>query len=188
MKLVVGLGNVGQEYAHTRHNVGFMVVEELARQLSESWKHQPRFYSETVSSKIEAEKVILAKPDTLMNRSGKAVAALIAFYKVELKDVLVISDDLDLAFGKLRVRIGGSSGGQNGLKSVIESVGADFVRLRVGIAGTERGKIDAQAYVLHRFSAYEAKHMPSIVEQASKLVEQIISNGPKHISHTILDN
>lgn len=188
MKLVVGLGNVGREYDKTRHNAGFMVLDTFAAQHNLSWQHQTKFFAHTASSMIGEEKVVLAKPDTLMNRSGKAVAALMQFYKVGLADVIIVSDDLDLVFGKLRVRIGGSSGGQNGLNSIIERVGKEFVRLRVGVAGTERGRVDARDYVLQNFSAYEQKHLPTITTEACTILQNIITDGAEHLSHSILED
>lgn len=187
MKLVVGLGNVGTEFELTRHNVGFMAVDALAEAKEATWKHQTKFFAHTAQVEIDGHRVLLAKPDTLMNRSGKAVQALAHYHKCELSDIVVISDDLDLVFGKVRVRIGGSSGGQNGLKSIIEALGEGFVRVRIGVASTERGRIDARDYVLQRFSAYEQKHLASITTQTSQLVEQIVTEGPEHVSHSILD-
>jgi hypothetical protein len=127
VKLVVGLGNVGQEFEKTRHNVGFMAVDALAGAHDATWQHQAKFFAYTAQVELDGHRVLLAKPDTLMNRSGKAVQALAHYHKCDLSDVIVISDDLDLVFGKVRVRIGGSSGGQNGLKSIIELVGEGFV-------------------------------------------------------------
>lgn len=187
MKLIVGLGNVGKEFGNTRHNIGFMTVDTLAEAHRVTWQHQAKFFAHTITMSIDDEKVILAKPDTLMNRSGKAVQALAHYYKCKLSDIIVISDDLDLAFGKIRVRIGGSSGGQNGLKSIIEALGDGFVRVRVGVAGTERGQVDARDYVLQRFSAYEQKHVGRITAQASEIIKQIVTQGTEHVSHSILD-
>ncbi len=188
MKLVVGLGNVGSEYAKTRHNIGFMAVAELAKQHDATWQHQAKFFAHTASTLIGADKVILAQPDTYMNRSGKAVAALMQYYKIPLEDVIVISDDLDLAFGKIRVRTHGSSGGNNGLRSIIETVGENFVRLRIGVAGTERAQLDAQDYVLQCFSAYEEKHLPTVISEACTILQQLITQGVEHISRTVLED
>lgn len=187
MKLIIGLGNVGKEFEKTRHNAGFMAVEALAQKYEAMWQHQAKFFAYTAKVDLVSHKVLLAKPDTLMNRSGKAVAALAHYHKCELSDVIVVSDDLDLVFGKIRVRIGGSSGGQNGLKSIIEALGDGFVRVRIGVAGSERGRIDAVDYVLQRFSAYEQKHISSITTQAREIIEQIVSQGPEHVSHSILE-
>ncbi len=189
MKLVVGLGNVGAQFANTRHNAGFMVVDELAKQLDATpWEHKPKLFAFTATSLVGADKVMLAKPDTMMNVSGKAVRALIDFYKIPLEDVLVVSDDLDLAYGKIRVRQGGSSGGQNGLRSIIDSVGADFVRMRIGIASEDRREHAPSNFVLSSFSDSEAKHLPTIISEATQIVRQLITDGVEHISKTILDN
>ena len=188
MKLIIGLGNVGKEYEHTRHNVGFMSVDALAKAHEATWQHQTKFFAYTAKVDLDGHKVLLAKPDTLMNRSGKAVATLAYYHKCELSDIMVISDDLDLTFGKIRVRVGGSSGGQNGLKSIIEALGDGFVRVRIGVAGSERGRIDARDYVLQRFSAYEQKHLGSIADQACEIIEQIVAEGVKHLSKTVVDD
>ena len=144
MKLVVGLGNVGKEYENTRHNMGFMLVDRYLE-----YKNIPLKFKE----KINNEKVIFIKPNTYMNNSGIAVRAFLAFYKLNSEDVLVISDDLDLDLGKFRLRRNGSSGGHNGLKSIISHLGTDdFKRLRIGISND---KDDVINYVLSKFSKRE---------------------------------
>ncbi len=188
MKLIVGLGNVGKEFEKTRHNAGFMAVDALAQKHEVSWQHQAKFFAYTAKVDLDGHKALLAKPDTLMNRSGKAVAVLAHYHKCELSDIVVISDDLDLVFGKIRVRIGGSSGGQNGLKSIIEALGDGFVRVRIGVAGSVRGQIDARDYVLQRFSTYEQKHVASITNQACEIIEQILTEGVEHLSKTVVDD
>lgn len=185
MKLVVGLGNVGSEYALTRHNLGFLTVDELATRHNTSWKTEGKLYADVTSFQLGDEKVILAKPDTYMNNSGKAVTALMHYYKIEVSDVWVVSDDLDLAFGKVRLRIGGSSGGHNGLKSIIGSIGAEFVRLRAGIRAEHPGKIEAIDYVLQKFSTDEQKELPHIIQQAVEILETGLVEGPSAVSATI---
>lgn len=168
MHIVVGLGNPGREYAETRHNVGFMVLRELAR------RHNPpaarnRFRAEISEYFDSGEKVVLVAPQTFMNLSGVAVQQVVNWYRADLERVLVVYDDLDLPLGQIRVRASGSPGGHNGLSSIIQELGTNQVpRLRIGIG---RGPGTAVAHVLSRFSADEAKHVPEIVSRAADTVE-----------------
>lgn len=133
MKLIVGLGNPGSEYAKTRHNVGFMLVDALAEDMGISlWKEKEN--AEVAEGRIGSEKVMLVKPQTYMNRSGEAVGPLMRWYKLEPQDVIVIHDDMDIPVGAVRIRQKGSSGGHNGLKSLISHLGGEnFPRVRIGI-------------------------------------------------------
>src|SRR6266542_741478 len=137
MKAVIGLGNPGVEYDGTRHNIGFDVVDELARRWS---VHLRSWRSVAKVAKVPSRDIVLAAPTTFMNASGQAVEAIAAFYHIEPADVLVVVDEVQLPLGKLRLRRGGSAGGHNGLKSVIAHVGSEFPRLRIGI---ERGHPDS---------------------------------------------
>lgn len=153
MKLVVGLGNVGKEYENTRHNMGFMLVDRYLEYKNIPLKFKENFNAMYVETTINNEKVIFIKPNTYMNNSGIAVRAFLAFYKLNSEDVLVISDDLDLDLGKFRLRRNGSSGGHNGLKSIISHLETDdFKRLRIGISND---KDDVINYVLSKFSKRE---------------------------------
>lgn len=158
LKMIVGLGNPGPQYAANRHNIGFQCVELFARrQRIDLTKMQQRALTGDgwVERDGQRQRVLLVKPLTYMNASGQAVVALMRFYKVEVADLLVIHDDIDLAQGKLRLRLGGSSGGQNGIKSIIEQAGsADFARAKVGV-GRPPGKMDPAAFVLQNFTAAE---------------------------------
>ena len=143
MKLIVGLGNPDEKYLYNRHNIGFMVAERLAKQLlpvyksEKAWEGNKKFAAEICKVK---DLLIIAKPHTYMNRSGVAVSAIVNFYKIKTEDVWVIHDDIDLPLGKIRIRKGGSSGGHNGVESIIKNLpSADFVRFRLGIG---RGKND----------------------------------------------
>ena len=140
MKLVAGLGNPGARYAHTRHNVGFDTVDELARRQGWRWDGQ-RSRAVLASGTLVGEKVLLAKPLTFMNDSGQSVAELVRFYKLTLADLLVICDDLDLAFGKVRLRERGAAGGQHGLEDIIRYLGnSDFARIKVGVGRPPNGR------------------------------------------------
>lgn len=160
MKIIVGLGNPGRDYAVTRHNLGFMVVDEIARRYSAE-ERRPRFRAHLAEFFVDGEKVILVKPQTYMNLSGTSVREAISWYKVSPSDALVVVDDIDLPFGATRMRAKGGSGGHNGLKSIISDIGTDaFPRLRVGIG---RGYGDASRQVLSRFNREEERILPELV-------------------------
>jgi PTH1 family peptidyl-tRNA hydrolase len=164
VKIIVGLGNPGRDYAATRHNLGFMVVDEIARRYSVT-DRRTRFRAELAELFVDGEKIILAKPQTYMNLSGLAVREIANWYKVAADDLLVIADDIDLPFAAIRMRPGGGSGGHNGLKSIIEELGTDdFPRLRIGIG---RGPGHASRQVLSRFNAEEASEVPDLVRGAA---------------------
>lgn len=140
MKLIVGLGNPGARYVHTRHNVGFDAVDEIARRQGWRWDAQ-RSRAVLASGSIGGEKVVLAKPLTFMNDSGQSVAELVRFYKIALTNLLVICDDLDLSFAKVRMRERGASGGQHGLEDIIRHLGADdFARVKIGVGRPPAGR------------------------------------------------
>ncbi|MCC6314287.1 MAG: aminoacyl-tRNA hydrolase [Thermomicrobiales bacterium] len=174
MKLIVGLGNPGREYAKTRHNLGFMVVGELARRAgSPSWR--TRFKAELADATIAGQRVILLEPQTYMNLSGHAVREAVNWYKIRRHDVLVVLDDLDIPFGALRMRESGGAGGHNGLKSIVEQLGgADVARLRLGIG---RGPGAATAQVLSRFSADEERALPPVIAAAADCCEAWLAEG-----------
>jgi PTH1 family peptidyl-tRNA hydrolase len=164
--LIVGLGNPGPEYAATRHNIGFQVVDALAT-LYQASPWDVRFEA-AITSVIDHDggRVVLAKPLTYMNASGRAVHQIIRWYRLPLERLLVIHDDLDLPFGTLRLRHNGSSGGHHGVESIMQAIGAGFDRLRIGI-GRPASRRDATRYVLEPFTADEAAVLPSIIEQAA---------------------
>jgi PTH1 family peptidyl-tRNA hydrolase len=167
VKIIVGLGNPGREYAATRHNLGFLVVDEIARRLS---AHPPRtrFRAEVAEAFDAGEKLVLVKPQTYMNLSGIAVRETAHWYKVRPEEILVVADDIDLPFGTLRMRAGGGSGGHNGLKSIFAELGTDQVpRFRIGIG---RGPGHATRQVLSRFTADEARLLPELVQTAADCV------------------
>jgi PTH1 family peptidyl-tRNA hydrolase len=171
MKLVVGLGNIGSRYAHTRHNVGFMVVDHLASSHSANWKLESKLHAEVTSYELNGDKVILAKPQTMMNLSGAAVGRLMQFYKVAPSDVWIVLDDVDVPFGRLRVRHGGSSGGHQGVRSVADTVGEDFVRAKFGISLNDRAVEPSEIYVLKPFNDDERPQLPDMVSQAAQIIE-----------------
>jgi PTH1 family peptidyl-tRNA hydrolase len=174
MKLIVGLGNVGSQYAKTRHNLGFMVADHLA---TTAFRKHSKAAAEICDLR-PAHDAILVKPTTMMNLSGRAVGELGRFYKLDPADVWVIYDDADLQFGQLRVRQGGATGGgHNGVKSVIEHVGEDFWRIRLGVSNEHRGTTATDRFVLDNFSADEAKQLPELVEHVGRYLLVALNDG-----------
>ena len=171
MKLIVGLGNPGREYRDTRHNVGFRVVEEIARRHQLTFALAPSQIPETfVAKKFAAEPVLLAKPLTFMNRSGDAVGALARYYDIAAADLLVVVDDVDLPFGRLRARARGSAGTHNGLRSIVDRIGTDFPRLRLGV-GRGDARRDLADHVLSKFEPEEASELESFIARAADAAE-----------------
>jgi len=175
VKLVIGLGNPGSQYAETRHNIGWMVLDRLADRAGRSGRGRQRDASESVQIRLKGLDLVLAKPLTYMNDSGVAVRKLLARERVQLTDVLVIADDFALPFGKLRFREAGSHGGHNGLRSIIEELESEkFSRLRVGIGEPGRGAID---HVLSKFAADERARLPILLDAAADAVEAWVREG-----------
>jgi PTH1 family peptidyl-tRNA hydrolase len=169
--LIVGLGNPGREYQHTRHNIGFRAVDAIASAYGLTFE-RGRGKSLFADGLIDGRRVLLAKPQTYLNLSGEAVRGLVDFYKIPLEQVLVICDDLDIPPGMLRIRQKGGSGGQKGLKSIGEHLGTqDFARLRIGI-GRPPGRMDPAAYVLQDFGADE---QILIIETLDRVVKSILT-------------
>lgn len=174
--LIAGLGNPGREYKINRHNIGFMVIDEVAEKLGIEFT---RMQSNAMVTKGEytGEKIILAKPYSYMNASGQPIRSLIRFYKIPFDNLLVIYDDVDLPFGTIRLRPEGSSSGQQGMNSIIQQLRSeDFNRLRVGI-GRPPGKMRTPDYVLQDFKKGEVEELPMILDRASDAVLSFISEG-----------
>lgn len=175
--LVIGLGNPGPQYAKTRHNIGFMVADLLADRLGAAFKVHKRSGAEIVTSTVGQRQVVLAKPRTYMNESGRHVGPLAKFYSVPPAHIIVIHDELDIDFGRIRLKLGGGEGGHNGLRSVANALGTkDFQRVRIGI-GRPPGRKDPAAFVLEVFTAAERKEVPAICEQAADATELLIETG-----------
>ena len=176
MKLIVGLGNPGQQYSETRHNVGFDVTRELAVRWS-AVKPQVKFQAEIQESFQNAAKVLLVRPLTYMNNSGQCVVQLVRYFQVIPDDVLVICDDMNLPFGKLRWRASGSAGGQKGLADILQKLATDSIpRLRLGI-GRPPGQQDPAAFVLQRFRSTERSLAELLIKKAADSVEFWLSSG-----------
>jgi len=179
VKLIAGLGNPGEEYRGTRHNVGFEVVDEAARRWGLAFRSAPADALLANAPAVPAGRgaVLLAKPQTYMNRSGYAVGALLRYYRIDPDDLLVVTEDVNLPLGRLRARRRGSSGGHNGLRSIIEAVaGEEFSRLRVGVGrGDPRQRLSGR--VLSRFNRAERPAMDDMVRRAADAVEMFVEAG-----------
>ncbi len=181
MKLIVGLGNPGQEYRDTRHNVGFMVADRLADRwrVADQWRE--KFEALQIKTVAGEESVILTKPLTFMNLSGQAVQALAGFYKIEPADIFVVTDDVALPVGRLRARREGGAGGHNGLKSIIQSLATQaFPRMRVGV-GRGGDRRDLADHVLGRFAADERDTVSAAVLRAANATEVFLSDGIERV-------
>ena len=176
--LVVGLGNPGDKYENTRHNVGFLTVDQIAEQLRVPVQ-KLKYRALTNTVELGGQKVLLMKPVTYMNLSGEAVGEAARFYKIPPERVLVISDDVSLPVGKLRIRKGGSAGGHNGLKNIIQHLGTDqFPRVKIGVGEKPHPDYDMADWVLSKFVGEDLKAITAAIEKAAKAVECLIAEGP----------
>lgn len=174
--LIVGLGNPGRQYDKTRHNAGFMVVDRLAQELGGKFKKGRGAY-EISDGRWNEASVLLAKPLTFMNNSGMAVAELVRYYQIDISRLLIVSDEIDLTFGRIRLRPQGSAGGHNGLSSIIQYLNTtSFARLRIGI-GTEFAKRDMVDFVLSRFSRNEQEELDPVLATSVGAVLSFIGDG-----------
>lgn len=185
MKIIVGLGNPGEKYQHTRHNAGYLVVEKIPSTKSQTpnkfqfsnFKIQNKFKAEAAEGEISGEKILLVKPVTFMNLSGEAVGEIFRFYKdrILLNDIIVVHDDMDLELGRIKVQKGGASAGHHGIESIIQHVGSgDFNRVRVGVRSGE-GK--AMEFVLSSFNIEEQELFEKEIERAAEAIKTIITDG-----------
>lgn len=176
MHLIVGLGNPGEEYANTRHNVGFRVIHFLAK-ISGIKATTFKFKAIIGRGCIEDNKVILAQPQTFMNNSGEAVGLLVNYFKIPLDKIIIIHDDLDLPTGKIRIRLNGSSGGHKGLRSIINTLGSEEIsRIRIGI-GRPTDRVEVIDYVLDYFEPEEEEEITKSISLAAAAVKSILSEG-----------
>jgi PTH1 family peptidyl-tRNA hydrolase len=174
--LIVGLGNPGRSYEKTRHNIGFQVVETLAEKHGWSFRDVKAFHGLLAEGTVGDKKILLLKPQTYMNSSGEAVKVCSAYYKVPLTQILVVSDDIYLSFGRLRVKTSGGSGGHNGLKSIESHLGTQvYMRLRVGVSNKESG--DLADYVLSPFQEEEKQKLPGVVGHGVHSLELWLNKG-----------
>ena len=187
MKLVVGLGNIGDQYANTRHNVGFMILDQLAQDLGTDWQTETKHHADVAIVQLDGEKLILAKPRTMMNLSGEAIGSLMRFYKIDPANVWIVFDDVDVPFGKVRLRTQGSAGGHQGIRSMISHIGAEFIRLRIGISLNDRTREPSEVYVLKPFNADERQALPQLIPAAAHLVrEQLALGQPEEATFVLI--
>lgn len=176
--LIIGLGNVGKEYAGTRHNIGFEILDSFAKTNNfPAWVNKKDLKCELATANLGENRVILCKPTTFMNNSGEAVQAVQHFYKMYNQNTLVVYDELAVGFGQIRSRVGGSDAGHNGVKSLINQVGEDFNRLRIGMGNDLTDKADASSFVLGKFSKDEQSKLPEIIKEASAMITEYIFAG-----------
>ena len=174
MKMIVGLGNPGRKYEQTKHNVGFMTVDRLAQNAGVNFKKNP-FEAEVAEFFVNQEKVLLVKPQTFMNESGRAVGPLMTYFGIQSEELLVIYDDLDLALGKLRLRQKGSAGGHNGIKSIISHLGhQDFKRIKIGI-GRPQPKMTVVNHVLSPFAKEDLPLIEGSLQRATEACEYLLA-------------
>jgi PTH1 family peptidyl-tRNA hydrolase len=179
MIIILGLGNPGDEYEHTRHNAGFMAMDALAKKQNATWKEADAFHGWIAETHIGEQKVLLAKPWTYMNASGRTAKALAQFYKIAPSQIIVVADDVSLPLGTLRVRMEGSAGGHNGLKSIIEHLGTDvFPRIKIGV-DAEPANVPLEAWVLSRFSKDEVKLLAPVLKDVVEVLEDAAHSGLK---------
>ena len=178
MKLIVGLGNPGKEYATSRHNIGFLVINQLAKDNGIALTER-KFKSRWGKGTFSGHKVILVKPHTYMNLSGEAVNAIAHFYKIAAQNIIVVHDDLDIPFGSLKIKTQGGSGGHHGIDSIIRSLkDNNFIRVRVGIGRPQPGK-DNVDFVLSSFSKAETKTLNHIITEANSCLGMLITHDPE---------
>jgi PTH1 family peptidyl-tRNA hydrolase len=176
--LIVGLGNIGKEYNNTRHNIGFEIIDFFAAKHGfDPWVSKKDQFCVTTSKTIGSTRVILCKPTTYMNESGRALQAVQRFYKIANSSTLVVYDELDIHFGQLRTRIGGGSAGHNGVKSLIAHCGDDFGRLRIGIGPNSSAHIDSADFVLAAFGKKDTAMIPLLLIEANSILSEYAHNA-----------
>lgn len=183
MRLIVGLGNPGKEYVNTRHNFGFAVLDALANKYGGDFTFNKKFKAEMCELFIDGEKLILAKPQTFMNKSGEAVREIIGYFNISNDRVWVVYDDIDIEIGSIRIRKDGSAGGHKGVQSVIDNMGTEnFVRFRMGIKSEHCDFLSTEEVVLQRFCKEEEKPAQDAVDKCVAEIEKAITDGVVHIS------
>ena len=176
MHLIVGLGNIGEKYQLTRHNVGFMVIDEITKSLATSNIQKSNFHSTLEKSSYD----LFSKPTTYMNNSGMAVQAIKEYYKLGIEDIIVIHDDIDLPFGTVKFKIGGGHGGHNGLRSIDAHIGKEYTRVRIGV-GKPQDKADVANYVLNNFSKEELNKLPDIIAHTMNAIKALKSEDIEQV-------
>jgi PTH1 family peptidyl-tRNA hydrolase len=171
VELIIGLGNPEERYKNTRHNVGFRVLTEYAKEKGTEFQHKDKFKADIAELTVDGEKVILAKPTTYYNNAGESARLISDFYKIATSDILVVHDELALPFGTIRTRPGGSDAGNNGIKSISQHLGPDTARIRVGVYNELRDRIDDADFVLSNFTASETEQLPNLLKSCHNLMD-----------------
>jgi len=177
--MFVGLGNPGSEYDDTRHNIGFACLDAFAKANNfPAWQNKKDLKCHLASHMLGDTRILLVKPQTFMNLSGEAAQAVAAFYKLDTSKVIAIYDELDIDFGQIRIRQGGSAAGHNGVKSLIQHLGEDFGRIRVGIGPKEPEQIDSAKFVLQRFNKDQQGHMSELIIESNAILSELAYGSP----------
>lgn len=183
--LIVGLGNLGKEYAGTRHNIGFEVIDNFARKQGfDNWILKKDLHCMQTSHTVGTTRVILCKPTTFMNESGRAVKETQHFYKIHNNETLVVYDELDIDFGHIRTRVGGSDAGHNGVKSVTNACGEDYARVRIGIGPKKPKEMDTTDFVLAKFSKTHEKQMLPLLQETNAVLSEYAHNSGELLAET----
>lgn len=179
MKAIFGLGNPGKEYVGTRHNVGFLVVDELARQHGGAFTQKRSLETEIAEVLIDEQRILLVKPQTFMNVSGRSLSAVLSKYPVKLEDVVVVYDDADLPFGDVRIKASGSSAGHRGMESILSTLpkGSNISRVRIGIGRPAHPDMPLDDFVLAKWTSDEQKQLPSVIDSAIEKILESLGRG-----------
>ncbi len=183
MKLILAQGNPGPEYANTRHNIGWHVIDAYAAAKGASFRLQSKFGSQIAELSVAGEKILLAKPTTYYNETGQSAQAIASFYKIAPEDILIIHDELALDFGTIRTRLGGSDAGNNGIKSITAHVGPDTARLRIGINREHPSAMDNADFVLSRLSSDELATLETLTSRTTTIIDQFIAGDFEPTTH-----
>jgi len=177
MHLIIGLGNIGKEYAKTRHNFGFLLLDQVIEKhgLTAMGK---KFSSEVFVGEINGKKIVALKPQTYMNLSGVAVLEAVQFYKISTQNIIVLHDEIDIPFGAIKTKIGGGSAGHNGLKSIDGTIGKEYHRIRLGVGRPANADFEIADFVLSKFSKEELAEIQKIIDEAIKMLDKIIEIAP----------
>lgn len=177
--LIIGLGNIGAEYAQTRHNAGFMALDAFAEANDEfsSWVNKKDLKAEITQATLGDTRVILAKPTTFMNNSGEAVQAIANFYKIASEHIIIVHDELDIDFGQIRCRVGGGAAGNNGVKSLIQHGFGETGRVRIGIGPKLHPEMDSADYVLQKFSSEQSERLKALTREVTAILTETIYSG-----------
>jgi PTH1 family peptidyl-tRNA hydrolase len=187
--VIAGLGNPGSQYRNTRHNIGYTIVDQLATKYGATWKHEARFEAEVAVIQYEERKLMLLKPQTFMNASGRSLGTVLRYRKLHAESMLVIYDDLTLDLGRIKLSVNGSAGGHNGIADILNQVGTGFARFRVGIGAKPHKEMDLADYVLSKFSKDElsilADRSPIFLDQIHLILNEGIESSMKTINQRI---